>query len=97
MHTGATGGQQGGRTLPAHLTSAGKALLAARPTDEITALYEGDPGVDLPRLHRELTLVRNRGFAINDQRTEAGLTAIAVIVRDLKREAPVAAVAVAMP
>ncbi|MEU0989209.1 IclR family transcriptional regulator [Streptomyces sp. NPDC005953] len=92
-------GSRVGRTLPAHLASAGKALLAAKPPEDVIALYEQDTEVDLPRLRRELTLIRNRGFAINDQRTEAGLTAIAVIVRDLDldRDAAVAAVAVAMP
>lgn len=50
----------------------------------------------LPRLCREFTLVRKRGFTINDQRTEIGLTAVAVAIRDLAGS-PVAAVAIAMP
>ncbi|RSM56709.1 transcriptional regulator [Actinoplanes sp. ATCC 53533] len=89
-------GSRAGRTLPAHLTSGGKALLAALPADELTALYAEHPEVDLPRLRRELTQVRSRGFAINDQRTEAGLTALAVPIRD-PRESAVAAIAIAMP
>ena len=89
-------GSRAGRTLPAHLTSGGVALLAALPADEVTALYEKHPEVDLPRLRRELAQVRGRGFAINDQRTEAGLTAIAVAIRD-SDESAVAAVALAMP
>nr|CTQ98433.1 Transcriptional regulator, IclR family [Kibdelosporangium sp. MJ126-NF4] len=89
-------GTRAGRTLPAHLSSGGKAILAAMPTDEVTALYRESDDVELPRLRRELALVRKRGFAINDQRTEAGLTALAVAVRDTER-APVAAVAIAMP
>jgi IclR family acetate operon transcriptional repressor len=35
----------------------------------------------VPALLRELRRVRRRGFAINDQRTEAGLTAIGCAVR----------------
>lgn len=89
-------GSRAGRTLPAHLTSGGVALLAALPADEVTALFEKRPEVDLARLRRELAQVRGRGFAINDQRTEAGLTAIAVAVRDAGGSA-VAAVALAMP
>ncbi|MFC5105128.1 IclR family transcriptional regulator [Kibdelosporangium philippinense] len=89
-------GSRVGRTLPAHLSSGGKAILAALPVDQITTLYSGSDDVGLPRLQRELSLVRKRGFAINDQRTEAGLTAIGVVVRDFAR-APVAAVAIAMP
>lgn len=88
-------GSRTGRTLPAHLTSGGRALLAALPADEVTALYEEHPEVDLPRLRRGLAQVRGRGFAINDQRTEAGLTALAVPIRDA--EGAVAAVALAMP
>src|SRR5690349_3252429 len=75
-------GSRTGRTLPAHLTSGGTALLAALPPDEVTALYEQNREVDLAKLRRELTQVRRRGFAINDQRTEAGLTALAVPIRN---------------
>ncbi|KFG72866.1 IclR family transcriptional regulator [Streptomyces mutabilis] len=89
-------GSRAGRALPAHLTSGGKVLLAALPPEDVTALYEADGEVDLPRLRRELGLVRRRGFAINDQRTEAGLTAVAVGVQDGGGRC-VAAVALAMP
>ena len=39
--------------------------------------------VDLPRLTRELALVRRRGYALNDQATETGLTAVGVAVPDV--------------
>ncbi|WP_435859203.1 transposase family protein [Streptomyces neyagawaensis] len=58
------------QVLPAYLTSGGQAILAARPNAEIDALYEGHEEVDLPRLRRELGLIRRRGFAINDQRSK---------------------------
>ncbi|AWW41567.1 IclR family transcriptional regulator [Streptomyces cadmiisoli] len=89
-------GSRAARTLPAHLTSGGRILLAALSVDELTALYDGDDRVDLPRLGRNLALVRERGFAINDQNTEAGLTAIAVEVPGSDGQ-PVAALAFAMP
>ena len=89
-------GSRAGRTLPAHLTSGGKALLAALAPHQVTALYEDDAEVDLPRLRRELALVRKRGFAINDQRTETGLTALAVPVRD-QDGSPLASIALALP
>ncbi|ONI90133.1 transcriptional regulator [Actinosynnema sp. ALI-1.44] len=89
-------GTRVGRTLPARLCSGGKAILAAMPPAEVAALHSATAEVDLPRLQRELSLVRKRGFAINDQRTEAGLTAIGVVVRDSAR-APIAALAIAMP
>ncbi|MGW0570257.1 IclR family transcriptional regulator [Streptomyces tauricus] len=89
-------GSRAGRALPAHLTSGGKVLLAALPPEQVTSLYQADEEVDLPRLRRELGLVRKRGFAINDQRTETGLTAVAVGVKDGDARC-VAAVALAMP
>lgn len=89
-------GDRVGRSLPARLASGGKAILAALPPEEVTALYEGDARTDLVRLRRELALVRKRGFAINDQLTETGLTAVGVAVR---REdgSPLAAVSLALP
>jgi IclR family acetate operon transcriptional repressor len=89
-------GSRAGRSLPAHLTSGGKALLAALPAAELASRYAGHEEVDLSRLRRELALVRKRGFAINDQGTEAGLTAVAVAVHD-GHGSPVGAVAIAMP
>ncbi|ALG11955.1 IclR family transcriptional regulator [Kibdelosporangium phytohabitans] len=89
-------GSRVGRTLPAHLCSGGKAILAALRPADVAALYADSADVNVPRLQRELSLVRKRGFAINDQRTEAGLTALGVVVRDSAR-APVAALAIAMP
>ncbi|MEU5281039.1 IclR family transcriptional regulator [Streptomyces asoensis] len=88
-------GSRAGVTLPSHLTSGGKALLAALPPHQVTALYEGHD-VDLVKLRRELNLIRKRGFAINDQRTETGLSALAVPVRG-PDDVPIAAVALAMP
>ncbi|MBU6529602.1 IclR family transcriptional regulator [Streptomyces sp. A108] len=93
-------GSRAGRTLPAHLTAGGKVLLSTLPTETVKALYESDAAensaVDVPRLYRELSLIRKRGFAINDQRTEAGLTAVAVTVQDGYGQ-DVASVALAMP
>jgi DNA-binding IclR family transcriptional regulator len=70
-------GDRTGRTLPAHLASGGKAILAGMADAERDALLEG-VDVDLPRLRKELALVRRRGFALNDQATEAGLAAVGV-------------------
>ncbi|MEU8798575.1 IclR family transcriptional regulator C-terminal domain-containing protein [Spirillospora sp. NPDC048819] len=88
-------GDRVGVSLPAHLASGGKAILAALPPGEVADLYK-DGDVDLPRLHRELGLVRRRGFAINDQLTETGLIAIGVLVRD-ESGAPLAGLSVALP
>ncbi|MFC4466054.1 IclR family transcriptional regulator [Streptomyces xiangluensis] len=89
-------GTRAGRSLPAHLTSGGKAILAALPTEDLTAFCDGDTEVDLPRLRRELARVRKRGFALNNQETETGLTAIGVRVR-APAHGLIAAVAIAIP
>ena len=68
-------GDRGGRSLPAHLTSGGQALLALLPADDVAALYhrsEVDPG----RLLRRLATVRAQGYAINRNGTEDGVTAV---------------------
>jgi IclR family acetate operon transcriptional repressor len=89
-------GDRVGRSLPAHLASGGKAILAAMPPDEVATLYDRADDVDPARLRRELGLVRKRGFAINDQLTETGLTALGMVVRD-PSGAPSAAISIAMP
>jgi DNA-binding IclR family transcriptional regulator len=82
--------------VPAHLASGGKAILAALDPAHVEELYADAPGIDLARLRRQLAEVRRRGFANNDQQTEAGLTALGTVVRD-GDGAPIAAVAIAMP
>lgn len=88
-------GDRVGQVVPAHLGSGGKAMLARLPTERLTDLYESSE-VDLGRLRHELNLVRRRGFAINDQKTEKGLSAVgmAVVGPD---GSPVAAVSLSIP
>jgi IclR family transcriptional regulator, acetate operon repressor len=73
-------GDRTGRTLPAHLSSGGKAVLAALGDRELAAVLEPLDEATVARLQRELRTVRRRGFAVNDQETEAGLTAVGVAV-----------------
>ena len=72
-----------GLMLPAHLVSGSKVILAAMTDEEISRLYSQHSAarVDLPALLKELDLIRQRGFAINDQKTEEGVTAIARLLR----------------
>ncbi|WP_432001012.1 IclR family transcriptional regulator [Streptomyces sioyaensis] len=91
-------GDREGQALPAHLASGGKTLLAALDEEELTRLYrEPDESVDLEKLRSELALVRKRGFAINDQLTETGVTAVGGAVRRPDDEKPVAALSIAAP
>ena len=89
-------GDRTGRTLPAHITSGGKAMLAALPRAQLDERYGDAPAAEMTKLRRELALVRRRGYAINHQQTEAGLTAIGAAVHDLV-EQPRAAICIAMP
>lgn len=91
-------GDREGRMLPAHLASGGRAVLATRSDTEISALYSGpdSPVADLPALLRDLRRVRRQGFAVNDQATETGVTAIGRAIRDA-HGAAVAGISIAMP
>jgi IclR family acetate operon transcriptional repressor len=91
-------GDRQGRVLPAHLASGGRAVLAARTDEEVRGLYGGpdSPVSDVDALLRDLRRVRRQGFAINDQKTEAGVTAIGCAVSG-PAGAVSAAVSIAMP
>jgi IclR family transcriptional regulator, acetate operon repressor len=73
-------GDRTGRTLPAHLSSGGKAALAVLDDEEVGAALHVLDETTTARVLRELRAVRRRGFAVNDQDTEAGLTAVGVAV-----------------
>jgi IclR family acetate operon transcriptional repressor len=73
-------GDRTGRTLPAHLSSGGKAVLATVHDEQVAAVLEPLDEAAAARLVRELRTVRRRGFAVNDEETEAGLTAVGVAV-----------------
>lgn len=88
-------GDREGRALPAHLVSGGRAALAARDPEEVRALY-ADTDVDVEALLRDLARVRRQGFALNDQRTETGVTAIGRRVEG-PPGSPTLAISLAMP
>ena len=75
-------GDRTGRTLPAHRSSGGKAVLATLDREQRAAVLGALDEETVARLERELRTVRRRGLAVNDQETEAGLTAIGVAVPD---------------
>jgi DNA-binding IclR family transcriptional regulator len=88
-------GDREGRVLPAHLASGGRAVLATRDETEIRELYPG-PEPDVEVLLRDLRRVRRQGFALNDQKTETGVTAIGRALDTPPGAAP-AAVSLAIP
>lgn len=91
-------GDREGRLLPAHLASAGRALLARLDRSEIEARYadEDRTGVARADVERIVRQTRRRGFGFNDQATEAGLTAIGYAIVD-RSGTPVAGLSLAMP
>ncbi|RZL76631.1 MAG: IclR family transcriptional regulator [Rhodococcus sp. (in: high G+C Gram-positive bacteria)] len=91
-------GNREGRMLPAHLASGGRAVLATRSEEEVHALYSvrDSTVLDLDALLKDLRRVRRQGFAINDQGTEIGVTAIGQAVRGPTSEVKTA-VSIAMP
>ena len=84
-------GSRLGMVFPAHLTSAGKALLAALSPADVARLVPPDSP-----LWQELEQVRRAGYGTNFEEREVGVSALAACVRD-PAGAPLAAVAVAAP
>ena len=94
-------GSREGMVFPAHRTTGGVLLLAELDDDELAAVYAGyaaDSGgePDLGRLGAELARIRRSGFAVNQGRSERGVVAVGVPVRDAGGVA-VAGVSVAIP
>jgi IclR family transcriptional regulator, acetate operon repressor len=94
-----------GSVLAANCTASGKALLAELTDAEVSALFAstttlpaltGQSITHQSRLLAELQEVRKRGFAVNIEESEAGVTSVAVPVRG-PRHVPVAALAVSAP
>ena len=92
-----------GRSMPAHCTSTGKALLAQLPYEEIARLY---PSEDLVRvtpnsigtrteLEAVLAEVREQGYARSQEESEEGVSSIAVALQSTR--SPRLAVNVAVP
>lgn len=77
-----------GKRIPLHATSAGKAILAALPAQELSRIIEqtsfdeitDETITNTDDLHAELEEIRERGFAFNRQENLRGLHAVGVSV-----------------
>ncbi|MQY14552.1 Transcriptional regulator KdgR [Streptomyces sp. RB5] len=96
-------GSREGMVFPAHRTTAGLLLLAELTDEELAEVY--DPGryrdraaerPDVDRLRADLVKLRRNGFAVNRERSERGLVAVGVPVRDPQGTA-VAGLSVSLP
>jgi DNA-binding IclR family transcriptional regulator len=83
-------GSRAGWSLPAHATSAGKAVLATLSDSELAELY---PDEHLPAatatslqtrtaLRKQLAEIRARGYAVNNAESEDDVSAVGAVVRD---------------
>ncbi|MER5741999.1 IclR family transcriptional regulator [Streptomyces sp. NPDC002225] len=96
-------GSREGMVFPAHRTTAGLLLLADLSDEELDEVYATAPHHDRPadapdpaRLRTELKRLRGNGFAVNRERSERGLIAVGVPVRDREGTA-LAGLSVSMP
>ncbi|MGV1007758.1 MAG: IclR family transcriptional regulator [Dermatophilaceae bacterium] len=96
-------GDREGMVFPAHLTSGGRLLLADLDDEALDAVYESQraadpqgPTLDVGALRADLRRLRRRGFALNVEGTESGVTAVGYPVRGADGRA-IAAVSVGMP
>ena len=87
-----------GSGVLAHTTGAGKAILAALPAERVSALY-GERTLEritsrtlttLAALEQDIARIRRRGFAIDDEEHEEGVSCVAAAVLAANGE-PVAA------
>jgi len=97
-------GIQEGKRWPAYCTAVGKALMADM-VDSVLREYAGNLEYEqrttstitnAAALIRQIKLVRQRGYALNDQESEPGLRAIAVPVRNRQGQT-IAAISVSGP
>ncbi|HEY0208964.1 IclR family transcriptional regulator [Acerihabitans sp.] len=93
-----------GQVLPAHCTSAGKALLGELSPAQVRMIYDGKELVQitpnsissLETLEKVLAEVRTHGYAVNHGENDENVGSVAIaLVNAVDR--PVASIAVAMP
>lgn len=78
-----------GRTVPAHCTALGKAILAYMPSDAVSQLLSGrqlavmtpNTMVHLAELRQHLAEIRQRGYAIDNEEYSLGIRCIAAPIR----------------
>jgi len=93
-----------GRIVPAHATSAGKALLATLSKQQFYDLYPDETLEQLTdstiasrtQLELELERIRSAGYATNIDESDMGLSSLAVVIRHPEKGA-IAAISVLAP
>ncbi len=82
-----------GTRLPAHATSMGKMILSHKPFRTVKAWlggklekYTDNTITDFEKFRDELNMIKERGYAINNEELEVGLISIAVPIKDYTGE-----------
>lgn len=97
-------GSSVGLRNPMYCTGVGKSILAQLPDDQLAEIWKNTTVcaytektiTDLDTLRADLALVRQRGYAIDDEEHEKGVRCIAVAIRN-SFHVPVAAISVSAP
>lgn len=96
-------GSREGMVFPAHRTTAGLLLLAELGPAQLDDVYADeryrehpDERPDLAALRAELARIRRSGYVVNKERSERGLVAVGVLVRD-DAATGIAGLSVSMP
>ncbi len=79
-----------GMRRPMYCTALGKSILATLPDDEVAAIwdqsnvkpYTPHTLVTLSALHQELGIIRQNGYAIDNEENELGIRCVAAAIRD---------------
>ena len=93
-----------GRSIPAHTSGAGKALLAWRDPTDVLTLLDGAPLAPstprtittLPALQDDLAKIRRRGYSTDNEEHELGVACVATPIFD-HAGLPVAAISISGP
>ena len=93
-----------GARIPAHCCAVGKVLLAALPEEELEKMVrsKGLPKrtentiIDLGKLKEHLQLVRENGYALDQEENEIGIHCVAAPIRDQRGEV-IAAISISVP
>jgi IclR family acetate operon transcriptional repressor len=83
-----------GCRMPAHHTSMGKAMLAGDAAE--SGLLAKESRSSLQKLRKELEMVRQRGYAVDDEENEPGVACIGAPILDANGQA-IAAMSVSGP
>src|SRR5260370_5717469 len=93
-----------GRRTPAHCTAVGKAIMAYLPESQVEAIIRkqgmkamtANTITSFVELKKELSIIRERGYAIDNEEIEEGVRCVGCVVRNFSGE-PLAAISISAP